>query len=121
MSEITNGPEGMEALRGAIRRIVNLLVANEYGTVVQTCSKTRLSADDIRAVVKDYGRRLVAPPASAYANLDAVRVTGAGAPRWSVRAPLYTAGEGMSDLTLELTIVRTDTSLEVELEDIHVL
>ena len=66
--------------------------------------KSRLTGDDLRNVIRNYGRKVVSPPPDAYNKLDAVQVTGATVPTWSVRAPLWTEEEGRSDLTLELTI-----------------
>jgi uncharacterized protein (UPF0212 family) len=121
MSEVNNIPEETDAIRAAVRKIADLLAAEQLDAVVQACSETRLSVDEIRAVIHDYGRRLVPPPPEAYSELDVVKVAGAKCPTWSVRAPLYTAEEGMSDLTLEVTIAKCDASVQIELDDIHVL
>jgi hypothetical protein len=72
-------------------------------------------------VVRDYGRKLVSPPADAYNNLDAVQVKGAAVPTWSVRAPLWTEEQGRSDLTLELTIAVRLGAPSVELDELRVL
>jgi hypothetical protein len=80
-----------------------------------------LTSDDLRTVIRDYGRKLVSPPANAYEDLDAVQVKGAGVPTWLVRAPLWTEEEGRSDLTLELTIAVGPVAPSVELDDLHVL
>ena len=121
MSETANGPEEMDALRGAVLHIAGLLATEDYQSVIQACSESRLSADDMRTAIDEYGGRLIPPPKDAYASLDTVRVTKAIVSTWSLRVPLYTAEEGRSDLTLELTIVQVNASLEVELDDIHVL
>jgi hypothetical protein len=42
-------------------------------------------------------------------------------PRWSIIMPLWTAEEGRSDLSLELTLVENGETTNVELDDIHVL
>jgi hypothetical protein len=47
-------------------------------------------------------------------------VRGSNPKRWSVRFDLWTADEGRSDLTLELTVEETDP-LKIELDDLHVL
>ena len=46
---------------------------------------------------------------------------GVKPPRWSVRMDLWTAEEGRSDLSLELTIIESGRGYTVELDDIHVL
>lgn len=121
MSELENRSEEMYDILFAVRKIVDLLVMGKFDAVAQACSKTRLTADDIRSVIDDYGRHLKPPPAGAYSKLDVIKITNATRPTWSVRVPLYTVEEGISDLTLELTVIEFGKSVQIELDDIHVL
>lgn len=113
--------EEMNVLRKAVRNIMDLLARGDYQAAVDACVESRLNADDIRLAVEGYGRRLVCPPGDVYADLDVVRVQGASEPTWSVRAPMWTAEEGRSDLTLELTFAQANDGVHLELDDLHVL
>jgi hypothetical protein len=101
--------------------MVDHLVREDYESAVRRCVKSRLTSDDLRTVIHDYGRKLISPPADAYNSLDAVQVKGAAVPTWSVRVPLWTREEGRSDLTLELTIAVGPGAPSVELDDLQVL
>lgn len=110
-----------ELLKATARSLVERLARGEYETVIAESSASRLTTDELRDVVREYGRTLVAPPETAYQDLDAVAVRGATPPTWSVRAPLWTKEEGKSDLTLELTVVLNEDRASFELDDLHVL
>jgi len=110
-----------QALGVAARTVIDGLADGDYDAVVQICAKSRLTSDELREVIREYGRTLVHPPADAYQHLDAVQVNGTALPTWSVRAPLWTKEEGRSDLTLELTISLGPDEPIVELDDLHVL
>lgn len=100
--------------------IMELLATGRYEALVRRCAASRLSAADIRTVIQGYGRQVVVPPPSAYRMLDVVQIRKADIPTWSVRMPLWTAEEGRSDLTIELTIAIGTDSASVELDDLRV-
>ena len=105
-----------------VRSIVRMLVARDYAGIERATDGRRLTAEQVANAVTEYGRTLVMPPERTFQSLDAVAVTGPGPRRWSVRFDLWTAQEGRSDLTLELTIVeRGDGGVFVEVDDLHVL
>jgi len=108
-------------LRATVRSIAEALACGQYESTVAGISSSRLSAKELQDVIRDYGRTLVAPPGTAYEELDAIQVKDAAVPTWSVRAPVWTAEEGRSDLTLELTISFDGDRTNVELDDLHVL
>jgi hypothetical protein len=110
-----------DALRATIFEIAGQLARGEYGALVQQCARSRLTSEDMRNVIHDYGRKLVCPPGNAYDDLDAVPVKNAALPTWSVRAPMWTEEEGRSDLTLDLTITVGSDKPVVEFDDLHVL
>ncbi len=111
----------LDVLRSAARAMADQLARGDYQSPVEQSVKSRLTSDDLRTVVRDYGRKLVSPPGDAYKNLDAIPVKGAAVPTWSVRAPLWTEEEGRSDLTLELTIAVGLGAPSIELDNLHVL
>lgn len=110
-----------QSLESVIRSLAIRLANGEYGAVIQECSTSRLTADDVRQVIRDYGRTIVEPPPEAYDDLDAVEVQDAKQPTWSVQASLWSKEEGRSDLTLEVTASQSGDRWEVELDDLHVL
>lgn len=108
------------AMQETIRSIVTQLVAGDYAGLEQRTCGVRLSASEIREAVHDYGRRLEMPPAHAFEDLDVVQVWNVEPRKWSVVCPLWTAEDGRSDLSLELTLVEQETGFRIELDDIRV-
>ena len=104
-----------------MKLVIALLVAEKYAELDNLTAGTRLSANDMAGAIRQYGRVLVAPPEEAYEDLDVVQVKNASLPRWSVRMSLWTAEEGRSDLSLELTITESGNGYLIEVDDIHVL
>jgi hypothetical protein len=101
--------------------IMGYLVRGEYDSAVSACVNSRLTAEGLHNVIANYGRTLTFPPANAYENLDAVRVSKASNPTWTVDLPLWTIEEGRSDLTLQLTIFIVGENINAEIDDLHVL
>jgi len=102
-------------------RLIDMLSRGQYGAVIAECSESRLTADDLRQVMKDYGRTFVSPPAEVIENINAIDVNNRPSPTWHVRVPMCTTEEGRSDLELEFTISLTSNGAVIELEDLHVL
>jgi hypothetical protein len=111
----------LDILRSIAGEMMDRLAHGDYESAVAFCVKSRLTSDDLRTVIRDYGRRLVSHPKDAYKKLDVVQVKGAAVPTWSVQVPLWTEEEGRSDLTLELTIGLRAGAPSIELDDLHVL
>ena len=110
-----------EQIRSAVRVLVKQLVAGEYDALVAGVKESRLSSEDMRQCVEQYGRTLVLPLDLACSELDIVEGVDADTPTWSVRMPLWTREEGKSDLVLELTTYLGNSGTEIELDDLHVL
>jgi hypothetical protein len=103
----------------AISRIVDRLVARDFEAAVVCAPGSRVSAQQLRTVVEQYGRTLVALPNAEL--VDLVPIQGAKSPRWSVIVPLFTLEEGRSDLSLELTICEARSGTwEVQIDDLRV-
>ena len=105
----------------SVERIVELIVAGRYDQISKITGDQRLDAVSIERAVREYGKRLVMPPAEALDQLDVVPVRNVVPPRWSVRINLWTLEEGRSDLTLELTLFEGEGRYVIEVDDIHVL
>ncbi|WP_411884880.1 hypothetical protein [Polaromonas sp. YR568] len=105
-----------------VKKIVVWLVAQDFGAVDEYSRGVRLTADQIRQAVFDYGRKLILPPDSAFTNLDVIQVSGARHPTWSIRFDLWTAEEGRSDLTLECRVIDCGGEvLAMEVDNLRVL
>lgn len=102
--------------------VVGLLVRGEYEVLHSMTGGRWLTAKQMRDGVVEYGRTLVAPPATAWNDIDAVQADGVDPATFHVVMPLWTLEEGMSDLSLELRLIETyPDALDVEITSIHVL
>ncbi len=105
-----------------VRIVVNMLVERDYGGLQRLTNSTRLTAEEIAQAVKDYGATLVMPPPTVFNELDVVEVENAKPRAWPVRHDLWAAGEGKSDLSLELTLRESaNHGYVVEIDGIYVL
>lgn len=117
-----NGVDDLEVRNRLVAQIVEQLAYGEYKALQLLSGGRRLSAVQIEASVREYGRKIVALPASAVHEIDYVEVCGSTPRAWSVRCPIYTMEEGRSDLTLELTLhLSAPGEYGVELDGLHVL
>jgi hypothetical protein len=108
----------------AVREVVALLARGEYAALEKLSGGVRLSASQLRAAVREYGRRIVVPPPEATPPLDVVEILPGRCARrsWSVDVDLWTVEEGRSDLTLEMTVREgNDGGYVIELDNVHVL
>jgi hypothetical protein len=100
----------MEAkIRGSVERVYELLVDGRYAELAMLTGGIRLSADEISVAVSDYRYALKPWPADQSMSVDAVEVTQSTPRAWSVRADAFTAEEGRSDLSLELTVIESQS------------
>jgi len=105
-----------------VRDLIANLARGEYATVERCSAGVRLSAGELAAAVRAYGRRLVPAPPGEPLPLDVVAISGAEPEAWSVDTPLWTAEEGRSDLTLQLTVrAARKGGYRIEVDDLHVL
>lgn len=108
-------------LETGIQIVVDLLIRGEYGTIEALTRGRRLSSDALEQAVRAYGRSLVDPPPNWLQKLDVVGVDSASSPTYSVVVPLWTKEEGLSDLSLELTMVEFAPGLfETIVDDLRV-
>jgi hypothetical protein len=101
-----------------VRDVVELLVRGDYVAVEQLTDGVRLRAKDLADAVAAYGRPLVVPPPGG-APLNVVDfLDGTG---WSVVVDLWTADDGASDLSLELTVRPAPGGAHrLEIDNLHV-
>src|SRR5215211_4599568 len=91
-------------IKATVHQIVAMLMQADYDELERLTNSRRLTAAEIAEGVREYGGALVMPPEDAFDNLDVIEVEGANPREWSVNVNLWTAEEGQSDLTLELTL-----------------
>jgi hypothetical protein len=109
-------------LKAPVRQVISLLAHGDYKALEKLTNGVRLSAAEMAEAVREYGGGLILPPEDSFDNLDVVEVQGARPREWSVNVDLWTAGEGQSDLTLELTLRESGKEVfDVEIDNIHVL
>ena len=105
-----------------IGELVTLLAHGEYDALLRKTRGSRLSAEQLAAAVRDYGRQIVPLPPPGYRLIDCVPIRGSKPPAWSVVVPLFTEEEGRSDLSLELSIAETlGDGYVAHIDNIHVL
>lgn len=109
-----------ENLKSVVRHLITQIVHCDYEAAVRSCSSSRLSADDLRNVIRTYGCKLIDLPDQAYDRLDMIEIKDSNPPACSVHVPLWTEEEGLSDLTLHLTIEKDRNHWNIELDDLLV-
>jgi hypothetical protein len=109
-----------DRIKSAVIELVGLLAHQRYDDVAKITRSTRLTASEIEGAVRDYGRHLVFPPEEAFEALDVVPISDSPG-SYSVQMRLFTAEEGESDLSLDLTLKFGNAATVIELNDIHVL
>jgi hypothetical protein len=110
----------LDRIRQAVEHIYVLLVQGQYSKIEDLTRGVRLYARDIETAMAQYQYPLAPRPAEA--PIDAIEITGSSPRAWSVRVDGYTAKEGRSDLSLELTVVQdSGGSMHIELDNLHVL
>lgn len=115
-------PDVYGRLARTVACLVELLVARAYVDVEHLTDGVRLSAHEIEEAISEYGKTLILPPESAYSDLDAIQLRGRLPATFSVRFPLYTLEEGLSDLEVQLTTIDNPNSqvMRVEIDGILV-
>jgi hypothetical protein len=110
-----------QEIQKEVKSLIKLLVDGQYSQVETLTNGVRLPADQIRNAIIQYGRRLIEPPSEAYGLMDVIAIHATEARKWSVEMPLWTAEEGRSDLSIELTLIENNGIFTIELDGIHVL
>lgn len=111
-----------EKLRRTVSHVTGLLEKEAYEALAILTRGVRLTADEMREAIRDYGRRIAPFPEAGYLELNVVEVRGTNPRQWSVDVPLFTGNEGRSDLTLSITLTESNALFyEIEIDGIHVL
>ena len=100
------------AVRSVLHTVLGLLVEGHYDTLATMTQQKNLTAEEMRQAIDDYGRTLVEPPDDELPPGVEVIVKGTAFPRQTfVMMPLYSLEEGMSDLSVELTLTEVAPDL----------
>ena len=110
-----------EILIPAVRDVVERLVRREFTLLEADGRCGRLTAEGLARAIDEYGRTLIEIPDRGWELADSYEIEGRqGA--WGIDLPLWTQEEGRSDLTLSLSVSRTnEDEVAVEIDDLHVL
>jgi hypothetical protein len=112
-------PKLSESQRAAIADVVHALVSREYGQLAADGRAGRLSAEELETAVRQYPGALVSLPEEAWALVEVYPLDdGTGV---VLEVPMWTAEEGRSDLTLQLTASERDGVVAVGIDGLHVL
>ena len=102
-----------------LNRIITLLVNKEYEKLTNEIDCQGLSSNDILNIIEDFGETLIVPNLE---QLEELNIIDIDENEWAIDFDLWTRESGKSDLTIQLTIKRnSDKSLDIKLDDIHVL
>ncbi len=104
----------------ALRDLVHELVERNYRKLEEDGRAGRLTAEELEFALNRYRRRLVDPPGEAFETAKATQISG-DKRQWAILLDLWTAEEGQSDLTLEVSLRRMDGGVVVLIDDLHVL
>lgn len=94
----------MKTIEGAVRAVVDLLVAGDYVAIERSDEGGLVSAEEIGTAVAEYGRTLATPEEGWFDAVALTRAVDSSRPRFHADVPLWTVEDGRSDLTLELQI-----------------
>lgn len=112
-----------EEMERALQRVMRLLAAKEYDALIASHPRSTISAEELRNEVAQYGRTIIAPPFDdGYRKqIEVYEKDAAGIAMWEVEAPIWTAEEGYSDLTLSVRFILGPEGPEIVLRNLHVL
>ncbi len=102
-----------------VRRILRLIVEQDYEALERLSDGRRLTADEIRGGFTEFPFDVVVPPEEKLASLiDVINVRDTNVQ--SVWVNLWTVEEGRSDLQLRLTLSEKPEGYDVEIDEILV-
>ena len=107
-------------IRSIVIDLLVLLADGDYESIMERCNGSRVSGDDLQAAVREFGRKVIAPPAD-YDFLRTYELDARAVPTWSVEADVWTEEDGASDLTLQLTIAFEPDGPLIGIDGLHVL
>jgi hypothetical protein len=107
-------------IRSIVIDLLALLADGDYPSIMERCGGSGMTIDELQEIIRDYGRKVIAPPAD-YACINMYEREATAVPTWAVEADLWTEEEGRSDLTLSMTIAFGPSGPAIRLDNLHVL
>lgn len=105
----------------AVRSIIALLAQGEYQAVASMTGSKRLTAAELRTAVEEYGRTLVIPPGGLPPDIEEIEDQEDPHVLYLV-VDMWTAEQGRSDLSLELTLTENRLGLiDVAIDNLHMM
>ena len=109
----------LKLIKNETERIVELLVKGDYKTLLKLDSNNKLTEDEIKRIILDYGGILTMPPKEAYDTVGIIEIDFQK--EVLIHFDLWIDNE-RSDLTLIYEFLKIDDHTYVfGIEDIHVL
>lgn len=107
-------------MKKIVKEIVVLLANKKYIEILKVAN-SKLSADEIKSIVDDFAEEIITPDDDIFNTIDFIKIENSNQESYSVDFDLWTKESGLSDLTLQLTVTKCVGSVEIELDNIHVL
>lgn len=112
----------MLIIRNIVKEIVEAISNKKYDKITEITNNQRVSSNAIKSAIDEYGRTICVPNQDIFENIDVVFVEGSNPSQYSFRFDLYSEEEGLSDLTLEMTVfISESNAVSTEIDGIHVL
>jgi len=101
--------------------MLGFMAAMDWAGVVAMCGSSRVTADELARVIREYGCTPCLPPDN-YAEFVTVdQYLDGSEAGFFIVAPLWTVEEGRSDLSVEVTACWRGGQFALHLHDLHVL
>lgn len=115
-----------EKMKKNITRLMELFVEKRYSEIAGWSKNIRLTADEIKEAIDDYGRgqKVVSPPPDFLNHVDFMQIADAddGRKQWYVVFDLWMDKDGKSDLSVELTFIDSpEECYDIEVDNIHMM
>jgi hypothetical protein len=109
-------------LQNTLTKLYKLFVEEQYSDIFDWSNGIRLTEEQIREAIKDYGEVIIFPPTTFFNDVDIVEINSSNPSKWAVTFPFWTKNEGKSDLSVEITCIDSlDDIYTIEVDNIHVL
>ncbi|MDA3873596.1 MAG: hypothetical protein PF795_06520 [Kiritimatiellae bacterium] len=112
----------MLIIRNIVKEIVEAISIENYQKITEITKNKRITSRQVKSEIEEYGRTICVPNQDIFKNIDVVFVENSRPTQYSVRFDLYSLEEGLSDLTLEMSVYISESyDVTTEIDGIHVL
>lgn len=109
----------LQEIEATSRKILVMLANRRYEKIDSVTGGIRLTGNEIKNIIDSYGVDVTLPPDGGSLDLDIVELYGDSPKRYSVLFNVWTAQEGKSDLSVELSFI-FGKEMSVEIDNVHV-